>query len=224
MRRIETDADIAEGLAALVRLDPRLGAVAARAGHVPLRRVPAGFAALVSIVVSQQVSRASADAILARLVRLVDPLEADGILAAGEAVFREAGLSWPKQKALLSLGRAVAEDGLDLGLLTTVEAEEAMALLTGVSGIGPWTAQVYLLAAAGHADVFPAGDVALQGAVAHAFVLDRRPDAKGLGKIAESWAPWRSVAARLFWAYWREMRGRDAAPALETTKNPAKTA
>jgi DNA-3-methyladenine glycosylase II len=133
-------------------------------------------------------------------------------------VFREAGLSRPKQRTLLALGRAVAEDGLDLGRLASVEAREAMALLTGISGIGPWTAEVYLLAAAGHADVFPSGDVALQGAVAHAFALDQRPDAKRLAKIAESWAPWRAVAARLFWAYWREMRGADAAPALETAQ------
>src|SRR5690606_16388720 len=102
MRRIDTDQDIAEGLEALVRLDPRLVDVVARAGHVPLRRVQPGFPALVSIIVSQQVSRASAEAILGRLVRLVDPLSAAGVLEAGERVFREAGLSRPKQRTLLA--------------------------------------------------------------------------------------------------------------------------
>ena len=224
MRRIETEADVAEGLEALVRLDPRLGAVVAYAGQVPLRRVRPGFSALVSIVVSQQVSRASADAILGRLAGLVDPLDAPGILASDETVFRAAGLSRPKQKTLLAVGRAVAQEGLDLDRLAAVEAAEAMALLTAVPGIGPWTAEVYLLAAAGHPDVFPSRDVALQGAVARALGLEARPDAKRLAAMAESWAPWRAVAARLFWAYWREMRGRDAAPALETMKKAAKTA
>lgn len=224
MRRIETEADVAAGIEALVRLDPRLEPVAAAAGAVPLRRVAPGFPALVSIIVAQQVSRASADAILGRFARLVDPLDAGGVLAAGEQVFREAGMSRPKQRTLLALGRAVAEDGLDLDLIAAAGAQEAMAALTALPGIGPWTAEVYLLIAAGHPDVFPAGDVALQGAVARGLALERRPDAKRLRQMAESWAPWRSVAARLFWAYWRETAGRDAAPTLEALKKPAKTA
>lgn len=218
MRRIETPDDIAEGLAALVRLDPRLAAVVEAAGEVPLRRVPAGFASLASIVVSQQVSRASADAMLGRLAALVDPLDAGGILACGEDVFRAAGLSRPKQKTLLAVARAVAQDGLDLDRLAADDAERAMARLTAISGIGPWTAEVYLLSCAGHPDVFPARDVALQGAVGHAFGIEPRPAAKALSELAESWAPWRAVAARLFWAYWRGLRGRDAAPALEIAK------
>lgn len=218
MRRIETEADVADGLAALALLDPRLAAVVAAAGAVPLRRVAPGFASLVSIVVSQQVSRASADAILGRLAMLVDPLDAGGVLAAGETVFREAGLSRPKQRTLLALARAVAEDDLDLDHLAAADAQDAIVRLTAIPGIGPWTAEVYLLAAAGHPDVFPSRDVALQGAIARAFALDGRPDAAAVGRMAESWAPWRAVAARLFWAYWRQMRGTDAAPALEAVK------
>lgn len=224
MRRIDTEADIAEGLEALVGLDPRLAEVVARAGDVPLRRVEPGFPALVSIIVAQQVSRASADAILGRLVRLVDPLDAAGILAAGEAAFREAGLSRPKQRTLLALSRRAVEDGLDLVGLADVEAAQAMAQLCAVPGIGPWTAQVYLLTAAGHPDVFPAGDVALQGAVGAALKLDARPGSKALSTMAESWTPWRAVAARLFWAYWREMQGREAAPALVPLKRPVNSA
>lgn len=223
MRRIETEADIAAGIEALTLLDPRLEPVAAAAGHVPLRRVAAGFPALVAIVVAQQVSRASADAILGRFARLVDPLDAPGVLAAGEEVFREAGLSRPKQRTLLALAAAVV-NGLDLDLIAAADAREAMAALTAVPGIGPWTAEVYLLSAAGHPDVFPAGDVALQGAVARGLALTERPDAKRLAAMAESWAPWRAVAARLFWAYWRETAGRDAAPILQAEKSLAKTA
>lgn len=214
MRRIAGPHHIVEGLDALARIDPRLVAVIAAAGDVPLRLSPAGFASLASIVVSQQVSRASADAIMARLTALVDPLDAAGILAAGEDVFRAAGLSRPKQRTLVALARAVADDGLDLAMLATLDPGEAMARLTALPGIGPWTAEVYLLFCAGHPDVFPAGDVALQSAVAHALGMDPRPAPRALYAIAQAWAPWRGVAARLFWAYYREMRGRDAAPPL----------
>jgi DNA-3-methyladenine glycosylase II len=223
MRRIETLGDIEEGLAALMRLDPRLSAVVARAGEVPLRLSPPGFASLVSIIVSQQVSRASADAILGRLTTLLDPLDAKGMLSAGEDIFRAAGLSRPKQKTLLSIAAAVADDGLDLDHLATIDADEAMARLTALHGVGPWTAEVYLLFSAGHPDIFPAHDVALQSAVGHALGIEPRPPAKALYALAESWAPWRGVAARLFWAYYREMRGRDGAPPTVITKKTTKT-
>jgi DNA-3-methyladenine glycosylase II len=89
--------------------------------------------------------------------------------------------------------------------------------MTAVSGIGPWTAQCYLLFSAGHPDIFPARDVALQSAVGHALAISPRPGEKALIELAESWAPWRGVAARLFWAYYRETRGRDAAPPIQVT-------
>lgn len=212
MRRITGPEDIAAGIAALERADPRLTAVVRQAGDIPLRLSEPGLASLVSIVVSQQVSRASADAILGRLVSLVDPLDAAGIRAGGEDALRAAGLSRPKQKTVLALADAVLDDGLDLAALVSLDGDEAMVRLTALHGIGPWTAEVYLLFCAGHPDVFPAHDVALQSAVGHAFGIAPRPGAKALYRLAESWAPWRGVAARLFWAYYREMRGRDAAP------------
>ncbi|WP_018429658.1 DNA-3-methyladenine glycosylase [Hoeflea sp. 108] len=211
MLRISNIDDINSGLDALVALDPRLEAVRAIAGEVPLRLTEPGFASLASIIVSQQVSTASAKAIFGRFSTLVDPLTPQGLLAAGEGVFREAGLSRPKQKTLLAVARAAA-DGLDLDDLCRLDAREAMATMVAISGIGPWTAEVYLLFAAGHPDIFPARDVALQSAVGHALGIDPRPGEKALIRLAESWAPWRGVASRLFWAYYRETRGRDAAP------------
>ena len=211
--RIETDDDIGRGLDALVALDPRLGPVRAAAGPVPLRRSPPGFRSLASVIVSQQVSRASAEAIFGRLCCAVDPLTPPALLSAGEGVLVEAGLSRAKQRSLLALCTALAEERLDLAALHDVPAEDAITRLTALPGIGPWTAEVYLLVAAGHADIFPAGDVALQAAVGQALRLDARPDARNLARLAESWCPWRSVAARLFWAYYRQMRGREAAPA-----------
>lgn len=210
-RRIVTLDDISEGLEALAELDPRLSAVIERAGEVPLRLSEPGFGSLISIIISQQVSRASADAILGRFTRLIDPLTPEAVLAVSEDVFREAGLSRPKQRTVLALAAAVS-DGLDLNELIELDAEVAMKRLTDVSGIGPWTAEVYLLFTAGHPDIFPAKDVALQTAVGHALGIEPRPGDKMLAALAESWSPWRGVASRLFWAYYREMRGKEAAP------------
>ena len=211
MRRIVTEDDIAAELDALGVLDPRLLDVRERSGAVPLRRSEPGFASLVSIIVSQQVSRASADAIFGRLVALADPLTPQMLAGAADELYRAAGLSRPKQRALVSVSRAVL-DGLDLDGLGDLEAAEAMARMTAVPGIGPWTAEVYLLFATGHPDIFPARDVALQTAVGHALGIDPRPGEKQLARIAESWAPHRGVASRLFWAYYRTIRGREGAP------------
>jgi DNA-3-methyladenine glycosylase II len=212
MRRITSLTDISDGLDELCSRDHRLPRVRAEAGDIPLRLSEPGFASLVSIIVSQQVSRASADAILGRLTRLVEPLRPDRLLVAGDEMFREAGLSRPKQKTLLALSDAVACNGLDLQHLCDLDAKDAIGQLTAIPGIGPWTAECYLLFSAGHPDIFPARDVALQSAVGHALGLDPRPGEKALIKIAESWTPWRGVASRLFWAYYRAWKGREPIP------------
>lgn len=213
MQRLETVSDIADGLVELCRRDDRLGEVWRIAGEVPLRRSEPGFESLVSIIVSQQVSKASADAIFRRLKALADPLSARKVLDSGEELFRQAGLSRPKQRTLVAVADAVSKNELDLHGLCMIERDEALSRMTAVHGIGPWTAEVYLMFAAGHPDIFPARDVALQSAVGHAFALEGRPGADDLAGIAESWSPWRSVAARLFWAYYAATRGRDAVPA-----------
>ncbi|TIT79026.1 MAG: DNA-3-methyladenine glycosylase 2 family protein, partial [Mesorhizobium sp.] len=138
MQRIATLDDIAAGLDALCLIDPRLEQVRGMAGEVPLRLSEPGFGSLASIIVSQQVSRASADAIFGRLTRLVDPLTPEAILGAGEDIFREAGLSRPKQRGLIAIAEAVAA-GLDLYHLCSLDAREAIAAMTAVPGIGPWT-------------------------------------------------------------------------------------
>ncbi|MBX3597435.1 MAG: DNA-3-methyladenine glycosylase 2 family protein [Rhizobiaceae bacterium] len=208
MRRIVTLDDIAEGLDALCAADPRLQAVRAAAGEIPLRLHPPGFSSLAAVVISQQVSTASAAAIHARFKTLFNPLTPRAILASEDSAFREAGLSRAKQNALIAIATAI-DAGLDLESVASMDGTSAMETLTAVSGIGPWTAQVYLLSAAGHPDIFPAKDVALQAAVHHALDLESRPTDKALAALAESWAPWRAVAARLFWAYYRATKGRD---------------
>jgi DNA-3-methyladenine glycosylase II len=220
MRRIETIADVARGLDALCELDPRLAAVRDRAGEVPLRRTEPGFASLASIIVSQQVSVASATAILARLTALCDPGSPEAIRSADDALFRDAGLSRPKQKTLRAAAAAVLAGELDLDALCLLDAGEAITRMTAVHGIGPWTAEIYLLFAAGHPDIFPARDVALQSAVGHALGIDPRPAVARLAVLAESWAPHRGTAARLFWAYYRGMRGREGVATVQTAPKP----
>lgn len=212
MRRIDTLDDIAEGLEALLQTHPELGAIAERAGPLPLRRSEPGFESLASVIVSQQVSKASAASIWNRLVGLIDPLTPENYLAAGEEAWRLAGLSRAKQTTLARISEAIIAGELDLFDLCDRPIDEAMDAMTRVKGVGPWTAEVYLLFSAGHADVFPSGDVALQHAYAHAYRESVRPDSKALRLLAERWSPWRGVAARLFWAYYAATRGRDGTP------------
>ncbi len=211
MQRIETAADIEAGLAGLLAADPRLQAVAEIAGPLPLRQRPGGFEGLAAIVTSQQISSSAAASIWARLSESIDPFTADKFLAAPEETLRAAGLSRPKIRTLSGVASACA-DGLDFDALHDLAADEAMAKMVALNGIGPWTAEIYLLFCVGHADIFPAGDLALQGAVEHGLSLNKRPSEKALRALAEEWSPWRSVAARLFWAYYRARRDKPQGP------------
>lgn len=210
--RIESPADIETGLSALRGIDPRLAGIIDRAGTVPLRRQPAGYRGLASIIVSQMVSRASASAIWARLEASLGAVEPDRVLAITDDGFRAVGLSRAKVTALRETATACLAGRLDLDRLNDTTPDEAMKALTAVRGVGPWTAEVYLLFCVGHRDLFPAGDVALQAAAQHALGLDRRPDARALRELAEAWQPWRGVAARLLWAYYAACMGREVAP------------
>ena len=176
-------------------------------GPPPLRRREPGFAGLAAIVVSQQVSVASAAAIFARLEARFQPLTPQAVLAADEATLRGCGLSGPKLRALRSVAQAVA-DGLDLAALADLPAPEAHRALVAVKGIGPWTADIFLLFCLGHPDAFPAGDLAMQEAAKLALNLRTRPDAARLERIAERWRPLRGVAARMLWSYYQAVKAR----------------
>jgi DNA-3-methyladenine glycosylase II len=213
MRRIECLEDIAAGLAELGRLDPRLQQVIATAGDIPLRRRPPGFEGLSRIVVSQQVSVASAEAIWNRLAERVAPFTPQQLAATEEPDLKAAGLSAPKIRTLRAVSAAVITGVIDLEQLADLPPADAHAAMTALHGIGPWTADIFLLFCAGHPDIWPAGDLALQNAVADAFSLAGRPTEKPCRSLAEVWAPWRSIAARLFWAYYKARReGREALP------------
>ncbi|MGB8816959.1 MAG: DNA-3-methyladenine glycosylase 2 family protein [Rhizobiaceae bacterium] len=207
MRTIDTLEDLQCDLSALLELDPCLRPAAEVAGGLPLRRTEPGFASLSSIIVSQQVSKASADAIFRRLEAL-DVLHDAALFALQEPErLLGAGLSRPKLKTLLAAAHACSNGGLDLHGLCHLPADQAIATLTAISGIGPWTAEVYLLFAAGHPDIFPSGDIALQNAWQMIFGTPTRPTAKELAASAQIWSPWRGTAARLLWAYYGVKRG-----------------
>ena len=193
---INTPDDIAEGMAELAARDPILMRLHTLCGQPPLRRAQGGLEGLAWIIVSQQVSVASARAIWARTRSVFDPFTAERLRHAPDDDFRAGGLSMPKIRTLRALASAV-DDGLDLDGLARLPADEAHARLTAVKGIGPWTADIYLMFCLGHADAFAAGDLALQEAARLAFDLDIRPSAKALTGLAERWRPWRGVAARL---------------------------
>jgi DNA-3-methyladenine glycosylase II len=211
MRTIVTTDDLAEGLAHLTRVDRRLKRVAQVAGELPLRRTEPGFVGLARIVVGQQLSVASARAIWGRFVEAFPELTPDKVHRARDPRFRKAGMSAPKIRTLRAVA-AACRDGLDLNALGAMPAEEAIARLIEVKGIGPWTADIYLLFCLGHPDVFPAGDLALRVAVADAFGMEPPVDPDELAAIAEKWSPWRSVAATLFWAYYGARKQKKAVP------------
>jgi DNA-3-methyladenine glycosylase II len=200
---IHTEADLDAALAALGKADPRFVALLAASGRPPLRRRTDGFAGLAAIIVAQQLSTASAGAIWARLAAAFDPLDTTAIRRARPARLARLGLSRPKIRALKEIARAVDRGDLALAALGELAADEAHAALTAVHGIGPWTADIYLLSCLGHADAWPAGDLALQEAARVAFGLPARPTAKEMQALAEKWRPWRAVAARILWTYYR---------------------
>src|SRR5215469_5975863 len=210
--RIDTEADIAAGLGALVAADTRLAEVAAVAGTLPLRRRPGGFAGIAGIVVSQQLSTASASAIWGRLAAAYDPFTPQSLIKARADRLARLGLSRAKIRALKEIARAIADGVLDCEALPDMPADAAHAVLCAIHGIGPWTADIYLLFCLGHPDAWPAGDLALREAARLAFTLKARPSAREMEPLAELWRPWRGVAARVLWSYYRAIKGRDAVP------------
>ncbi len=207
-RLIACEDSLSEAAAALRALDPAtIGRLIEIGGAPPLRRREPGFAGLAAIIVSQQVSVASARAIFGRFEARLQPLSAQSVLSAGEAVLRECGLSGPKIRAVTAAATAIA-GGLDLAALAELPAPEAHRALVAVKGIGPWTADIFLLFCLGHPDAFPAGDLALQEAARLALDLAARPDARALEAVAERWRPFRGVAARMLWAYYGALKSR----------------
>ena len=203
-RIIQTPDCVATGAAWLAARDARLAQALELTGPLPLRRRPDGFAQLLSAIVSQQVSVASANAIWGRMqqARLTGPRK---IIWAGDDDLRAVGLS--RQK--IRYARALAEARIDYKGLRDAPNGEVMARLTQVAGIGAWTAEIYAMFSLGRADVFAPGDLALQEAARILYGLPERPKERAFRQMAQAWSPWQSVAARLLWAYYRVAKDRE---------------
>ncbi|MBO9455099.1 DNA-3-methyladenine glycosylase 2 family protein [Paracoccus sp. R12_1] len=204
MRLIRTEADLAEGAAHLARVCPVWARVLPQIGPLPLRRREDGFEAIAGAIVAQQISVAAAASIWDRMVA-ADLITASAITAASDDDLRAAGLSRPKARYL----KAIAAAGLDWDGLRDLPDDQAIATLVALPGIGVWTAEIYLKFALGRPDVFAAGDLALQESARIMYGLDTRPGPAALRDLAEPWRPWRAVAARGLWAYYRLAKGRE---------------
>ncbi len=206
-RLIQSDQDLKAHIAELANAVPVFAPIVEVAGDVPLRWLDGGFKGLVWVVVGQQISVAAGRAIFGRLETAVGTVSPEGLAATGDAELRTAGLSAPKSSTWRALQAAADDGNLDVTALHDLPPQTAIETLCAIKGVGPWTAQVYLLFAAGHPDIFPAADVALQESARLAFELDERPGTKDLQAMSEAWSPWRSAGARLLWAYYRVRKG-----------------
>jgi DNA-3-methyladenine glycosylase II len=206
---LNSQADLEEAIHALLKLDPRLQPVFAVAGMPALRRREPGFTGLAHIVCGQQLSTASAAAIWGRLSAAFDPFDPDAIRRARADRLGRLGLSAAKIKTLKNIAREIAAGRLNLDVLANEDADAAHHTLVSLHGIGPWTADVYLLFCLGHGDAWPAGDLAVQEAVKIGLGLRTRPTPKEMADIAEPWRPMRGAAAHVWWSYYRALKKRE---------------
>ncbi|MCB0047221.1 MAG: DNA-3-methyladenine glycosylase 2 family protein [Caldilineaceae bacterium] len=186
----------------LARRDPDLARIATRYGIPPLWDREPGFPTLVLLILEQQVSLASARAVFERLCAATGSLVPERLLLLDEDGLRAIGFSRQKAGYVRGMAHAIMEGRFDPHTLSEMEDKAARAELIKLKGIGPWTADVYLLMALGRADVWPAGDLALQIAIQEVKGLAARPASSEMETLAEAWRPWRSVAARLLWQHY----------------------
>ena len=197
-----TEHTLAEGLSVLAAVDPDVARVLDEAGPPSLRRNQAGFEALLRAIVSQQISKAAAATVWARLEKATGGIAPDALLMLDEEALRGAGLSRQKVAYARGLAEAVVTGGIDLDGLSGRPDEDIVEELVRLKGIGRWSAEIYLLFALGRPDAFPADDLALMIGAQRLKRLDTRPNRTGLTEIAEAWRPWRSPAALLLWHYY----------------------
>lgn len=202
-RTLFSERDLVAGCAALVKLEPRFAVALVRTGPLSYSPREEGFAALLRAVVGQQVSAVAARSIWARL-EAAGVTTPEGVRGSSDEGLRELGMSRQKVR----YARALAAANIDFAGLRGASDEQLVAELTRVDGIGRWTAEIYGLFALGRADLFAAGDLALQESARLLFALPQRPSEGALRASARAWSPWRSVAAHLLWAYYRVHQGR----------------
>ena len=206
---LNSQSDLEEAIQRLLKTDPRLKAVLKVAGMPALRRREPGFAGIAAIVCGQQLSTSAAAAIWGRLSLAYDPFHHDAVRRARADRLGRLGLSAAKIKTLKNIARELAAERLNLDVLAEEDADAAHNTLTALPGIGPWTADIYLLFCLGHGDAWPAGDLAVQEAMRVGLGLKARPTVKEMAPLAEPWRPLRGAAAHLWWAYYHAIKKRE---------------
>lgn len=201
-----TDAAIANAVDDLCRAEKRFRPIVDAHGLPSLRRGEEGLPGLLMIVTEQFLSLAAARAIWLRLEQHLSPLTAESVLAASNSDLLALGLSNAKVKSFKGIAAAFAENPQLCEVLHHHPDEDARKALLALPGIGPWSADIYLLSSMLRPDVFPAGDLALQAAAQNLFRLRARPDTRKLHALSGKWSPWRAVAARLLWSHYRGLK------------------
>jgi len=207
--RVLDTVSLASAAQQLALRDPHLSAILETHGHPPLWRRPATFTTLVRIILEQQVSLKSADAMFRRLRAAITPFTPERVITAGPGYLRRLGVTRQKTAYLLHLSTAIVEGSLNLRRLARMSDADAKAELMEIKGLGSWSADVYLLMAMCRADIWPAGDLALAVAVKELNGLKQKPTFAELEFIAEKWRPHRAVAARMLWQYYLARRTRN---------------
>jgi DNA-3-methyladenine glycosylase II len=186
----------------LAARDQLLANIYATHGDPPLWRRASGFRTLVHIILEQQVSLGSAKSMLNRLEADIQPFTPERFVELGDAHLRDLGVTRQKSSYLLHLAESIVSGELNFRKLSRLSDDQVLVQLTGIKGIGSWSANIYLLMAMRRADIWPAGDLALAVAIKELHGLAARPSPEELEQIAEQWRPYRAVAARMLWQYY----------------------
>ncbi len=208
MTIIASEADIQRGVDHLRDICPHMRMIGEVCGPPPMRWREHGFAGLVTTITGQQLSVSSANAIRAKMDAQLGEITPERLATASEEALRACGLSGPKIKTLRALSEAITSGTLPFDRLAELPVEEAHAAMIRVHGIGPWTAEVYMMFSLGVQDIFAPADLALQEGAKLAMGLEARPTTRQMAEIATRWQPWRAVAARMLWAYYGHIKKR----------------
>jgi DNA-3-methyladenine glycosylase II len=200
------DAKLTKTVGILCRKHPQFKAVVKQHGLPSLRASAGGLSGLLQMVTEQFLSLAAAAAIWKRLELRLGTCDAASVLSCPQEELVSLGLSRAKAKSFHGIATAVQAGTFSFATLSALDDEAAHKALVALRGIGPWTADIYLLSVLLRCDAWPWGDVALQAAAHHLFSLPERPKKGEMMALGEAFKPYRAVAARLLWAHYRGLK------------------
>ena len=203
-----TDKTLPTALAFLAEACPRMKSALERCGPPPIRRRAGGFPGLLRILTGQQVSVAAGDAIFAKL-EAAGAVAPEVVLAMAEDDLRALGLSRPKARYAKAIAEAVNSGALCFKRQSAAPLEEAVAEMTAIKGVGPWTAEIYQMFCVGRPDLLPVGDLALREAAGRLYDLPERPTQAEFAALGEPWSPWRSAAALVLWRFYAAEKSKE---------------